>query len=112
MEKITDMRLSVEGDRIAMRWTEKNNGWVMTAREAAELITFLQDGLAVISTPTPTPAPEARKPLTEDQIYEAFREHDKTHSLVASAWSFEAGVRFAEECYGIASPSGAEGGER
>lgn len=55
MEKISDMRLAIEGDRFVMRWAESNNGWAMTASETAELIKRLQEGLAVIN-PSPSGA--------------------------------------------------------
>ena len=42
-----------------------------------------------------------RTPLTDDEIDAAYRQHEEAQWLVASAWSFEAGVRWAEKSHGI-----------
>jgi hypothetical protein len=43
----------------------------------------------------------APKPLTNEQIKEGYLEHDLKYAFVSSAWSFTAGVEFAEAAHGI-----------
>jgi hypothetical protein len=43
----------------------------------------------------------APKPLTPEQIKEGYLEHDLKYAFVSSAWSFTAGVEFAEAAHGI-----------
>jgi hypothetical protein len=47
------------------------------------------------------PVAQPAEPLTEKQINEAYIEHDIRFAYVSSAWSFDAGVAFAEKHHGI-----------
>ena len=54
--------------------------------------------------------PAERKPPTQAEIQAAYAEHEKKQPLVASLWSFEAGVAFAMKHLGI-PPADAKEGE-
>lgn len=81
-------------------WMHPDDGRVIPA---ATMRTAVQDGGASLSSVRgyTIPLGPLRQPLTDDQTEAAYRRHEETNRLDASAWSFEAGVRWAERAHGI-----------
>ena len=88
------LRMAQEANRYANSQTEDRFDWQLIRDERfADLISAAEREACAKES--------QRQPLTDEEIGAAYRQHEEAQWLVASAWSFEAGVRWAEKSHGI-----------